>query len=234
MPSNDKIKEVKDKMVETKSKRVESAEEGRRSSVDLRSTWAKGLKKGKGKGKGQNTGKGKGKRKVKGKGKSMNKYQVNKDESAIREEAIDKLEKNLEKKRRSSIKDIEKMDKSLQLKKAVFKKVKDVDPEAKNFNIMMKCINCKEVDGLKVWEAVCGDETGVVTLSLHTKEQADLCTPGASVRIQNAKVIMVKGHIRLAIDKWAVIKIADAPLDVQVNTENDRSATEYELVDAKP
>jgi len=75
LPSTDKVKEVKSKLEDKKSKQIETAEGGRRSSMDLRTTWAKSLKKGKGKGKGAGK-KGQSKGKAKGKGKS--KYQVKK------------------------------------------------------------------------------------------------------------------------------------------------------------
>jgi len=227
LPSQEKVTEAKGKLMEKKSKQAASAEEGRRSSVDLRTKWSTSLKKSKGKGKGSGK-KGQDKGKAKGKGKG--KYQVKKNEGDLREEAVDQLEKNLEKKRRSSIKEIQKIETSLALKKPVFGTVEDVKPEAKNLNLMLKCVKCTEVEGLKIWEAVCGDKAGVVTLSIHGKAQADLCTPGASLRIQNAKVIMVKGLIRVAIDKWAVMKAEDTPLDFEPNLTNDVSATEYELV----
>jgi len=227
LPSQEKVTEAKGKLMEKKSKQAASAEEGRRSSVDLRTKWSTSLKKSKDKGKGSGK-KGQDKGKAKGKGKG--KYKVKKTDDSLREEAVDKLEKTLEKKRRSSIKEIQKIDKSLALQKPSFGKVEDVKPEAKNLNFMLKCVKCTEVEGLKIWEAVCGDETGVVTLSVQTKELADLCTAGASLRIQNAKVIMVKGLIRVAIDKWAVMKAADTPLEFEPKLSNDVSATEYELV----
>jgi len=91
--------------MEKKSKQAASAEEGRRSSVDLRTKWSTSLKKSKGKGKGSGK-KGQDKGKAKGKGKG--KYKVKKTDDTLREEAVDKLEKTLEKKRRSSIKEIQK------------------------------------------------------------------------------------------------------------------------------
>jgi len=42
---------------------------------------------------------------------------------------------------------------------------------------------------------------------------------------------MVKGFMRVAIDKWAVIKASAEPLSFEVNSSNDMSATEYELVE---
>jgi len=40
---------------------------------------------------------------------------------------------------------------------------------------------------------------------------------------------MVKGFIRVAVDKWAVMKAAETPLDAEPNSANDMSSTEYEL-----
>jgi len=52
-----------------------------------------------------------------------------------------------------------------------------------------------------------------------------------TLRVQNAKVIIVKGFIRIAVDKWAVLKSADESVDFEVNKEIDMSATEYELAE---
>jgi len=121
---------------------------------------------------------------------------------------------------------------TIKLKKPTFGKVKSLHPEKKNVNLMLKCIGSKQVEGNKsIWEVQCGDDTGMVTLSVQNKEQVDLCTEGASLRVQNAKVIIVKGFIRIAIDKWAVLKTADEPVDFEVNKETDMSATEYELAE---
>jgi len=122
-------------------------------------------------------------------------------------------------------------EKGQQLKKPKFVKVATVMPEAKSLNIMLKCLKCTPIQGAELWEVVCGDETGVVTFSLRSKELVDICTPGASLRVQNAKSIMVKGFIRIIVDKWAVLKIAEKPLDFEVNTAHDISAVEYELAE---
>mmetsp|Transcript_63030 Transcript_63030/g.136884 ORF Transcript_63030/g.136884 Transcript_63030/m.136884 type:complete len:377 (+) Transcript_63030:51-1181(+) len=120
------------------------------------------------------------------------------------------------------------------LKKPKFGKVSGITPDQKGVNVMVKCVKAAEaVAGTEgLFEAVVGDDSGTVTLSLRSKELCDLCTPDASLRIQNASAKMVKGHIRLVIDKWAAFKPADAPLDIVVSTKNDISATEYELVES--
>jgi len=53
LPSNEKVTEAKEKLMDKKSKQIASAEEGRRSSVDLRTTWATSLKKGRGRERGR-------------------------------------------------------------------------------------------------------------------------------------------------------------------------------------
>jgi len=227
LPSATKVKEAKGKMMYKKSSSILLANEGRSNAKQMREQWGSTLKKsnkGKGKGKGKNAKKGKGR----GKGK----YQVKKDGESVREEAIANLEKKLDKKRHTSLKEMHKQEKGERLKKPNFGVVSKVVPEAKNVNLMVKCVKCNPVEGnSKLWEAVCGDETGTVTISVQSKEQAELCKPGASLRVQNAKVIMVKGYIRVAIDKWAVIKTADKPLEFNVNSALDISATEYELAE---
>jgi len=207
-----------------KSDNIFAAEEARRKSVDLRASWAKlaGLKLGKGKGKGK--GSGKGKSKGKGKGKYVQK--VSPEEA--RQGAIEKLERWVVKKRRESINEMVKIDKMLAPKKPKFKKVKTIEPELKGLNLLLRCVKCDKVDDT-TWDAVLGDDTGVVTFSLKSQDLADLCKPGASLRVQNAKVVMLKGFIRVVIDMWAVMKAADEPIDAAPLESNDVSATEFEL-----
>jgi len=116
--------------------------------------------------------------------------------------------------------------------KPSFIKVADVTPDGKGVNVLLKCVKVPEaVDGpggLK--EAVCGDETGIVTVSFRGDETITMCQAGASLRLQNAHVRMIKGRIRLVADKWAAFKVADTPHAFEANEVNDISATEYELV----
>ncbi|CAE7756842.1 icd [Symbiodinium pilosum] len=124
------------------------------------------------------------------------------------------------------------------LRKPTFTKVEQIEPEQRGVNLMLKCLSCTETkasesnaSGLRIWEAKCGDETGAVTLSIRSPEIAEVCKPDASLRLQNARVVMVKGFIRLNVDKWAALKPAE-PLECSVNTKNDVSAVEYELTAA--
>ena len=68
-------------------------------------------------------------------------------------------------------------------------------------------------------------------LDLKKKEQIDICQPGNSLCIQNAKSIMLKGFIRLMVDRWGKIKIADEPFYFSANTNLNISEIEYEQID---
>lgn len=115
------------------------------------------------------------------------------------------------------------------LKKPKFIQVKDVQPEGKGVNLMLKAVKCEENADKGSWEAVLGDSTGTVTFLLRSAELAALCAAGSSVRVQNARVLMQGGYIRVIIDKWAVLKAADEPVDFEPKTSNNISAVEYEL-----
>jgi len=119
------------------------------------------------------------------------------------------------------------------LKKPRFVKVKTINPESKGVNLIVKCVKepvaVEGRDNLK--EAVCGDDTGVVTISLRSDSPSAVCQVGDSIRVQNAHVRMVKGFIRLAVDKWSAFKVVDAAaIDFEaVDEKKDVSAVEYEL-----
>jgi len=119
------------------------------------------------------------------------------------------------------------------LKKPKFKKVKNVQPDSKGVNLIVKCVKAPEAveasDGLK--EVVCGDDTGIVTISLRSETHAAVCKVGDAIRVQNAHVRMIKGYIRLVVDKWSAFKTADAAsVDFEaVDEKKDVSGTEYEL-----
>jgi len=97
----------------------------------------------------------------------------------------------------------------------------------------MKVVKGPEaVEGTDAKEVLAGDESGTVILSIRSDEQEAVCKPGSLIRVQNAHVRMIKGHIRLIVDKWAVLKAAAAGSceigEVDEKT-NNVSAVEYEL-----
>lgn len=94
----------------------------------------------------------------------------------------------------------------------------------------MKVVKLPEVvEGEKQHEVICGDDTGTVTLNL-TPSQFLPCEAGKYIRVQNAKVRMNSGYIRIEVDKWGKVSSAETPeATFDVNLKNDVSAIEYEL-----
>lgn len=123
------------------------------------------------------------------------------------------------------------------LRKAKFVKVKSgINPTAKGVNLYLKCVKAPEaVEGSsELKEVMAGDDTGCVVLSLRDDAHLSACTVGTFIRVQNAHVKMVKGHIRLVIDQWGILK---ADIDAEkagfaadaVDEKNNVSGVEYEL-----
>lgn len=57
----------------------------------------------------------------------------------------------------------------------------------------------------------------------------DLMKADTTVVLRNAKIDMFKGSMRLAVDKWGRIEVAD-PADFTVKQDNNLSLIEFELV----
>lgn len=53
--------------------------------------------------------------------------------------------------------------------------------------------------------------------------------PGNTVILRNAKIDMFKGSMRMAVDKWGRIEVAE-PAKFTVKEDNNLSLVEYELV----
>eukprot|EP00932_Pfiesteria_piscicida_P003177 SRR837773.1309.p1 GENE.SRR837773.1309~~SRR837773.1309.p1 ORF type:complete len:373 (-),score=171.27 SRR837773.1309:63-1181(-) len=114
------------------------------------------------------------------------------------------------------------------LKVPKFGKVEGIQPAAKGVNVYAKVQQAPEKVGDDLHEVVVGDESGLVTLRVP-QDRIDVCKVGTSLRIQNAHVAMVKGFIRLVVDKWAALKPAEAANEVKEVGTKDVSALEYEL-----
>jgi len=118
------------------------------------------------------------------------------------------------------------------LRKPKFVKVKYAEPETKFLNMIVKVIKVSDVDG--VTEALCGDETAVVTFKPQASKAAAF-KEGAVLRIQNAYVKMDKGFVKVIIDKWGLAAVAEEdtpggkPEIGDTKDSNNLSAVEYEL-----
>lgn len=60
----------------------------------------------------------------------------------------------------------------------------------------------------------------------------DIMKPGNTVTLRNAKIDMFKGSMRLAVDKWGRIEVAE-PANFEVKEDNNLSLVEYELVNVE-
>jgi len=79
----------------------------------------------------------------------------------------------------------------------------------------------------KVCDALVGDETGVVYLTLWD-DNITKVNEGDSIRVENGYVTLFKGNIRLNIGKYGKLDMAKEPLTAEVNTENNVSSKAYE------
>ncbi len=61
-------------------------------------------------------------------------------------------------------------------------------------------------------------------------EQIDIVQPGKTVIIRNSKIDMFKGFMRLAVDRWGKVEPSTETAKFEVNSNNNLSNVEYELV----
>lgn len=58
----------------------------------------------------------------------------------------------------------------------------------------------------------------------------DVMKPGTTVELRNAKIDMFKGSMRLAVDKWGIVKAAESLAEFTAKEDNNMSLIEFELV----
>jgi hypothetical protein len=115
------------------------------------------------------------------------------------------------------------------LKKPKFRKISSIKPEQHGINVFGKVMKAPETVNENTSTVVIGDDTGLATLRVPC-EKASQCTVGTTMRVQNARVSMMKNFIQVQIDKWAALSPADGENTIEtVNEKNDISAVEYEL-----
>jgi replication factor A1 len=115
-------------------------------------------------------------------------------------------------------------------------KVGELTPQSRAVNVTAKVVSKSEIreipmgrDGSahKVCDALVGDETGVVYLTLWD-DNIEKVNDNDTVRVENGYVTLFKGNIRLNIGKYGKLEMAKEPLTVEVNTENNVSSKTYE------
>ena len=113
-------------------------------------------------------------------------------------------------------------------------KVKDLTPSTKQVSLVAKVVNVgerKTIDSKfgparQLAEAVIGDDTGTVVLSLW-EAQIDQVRSGDTLQVTNGYVSIVRGHIRLNVGKYGTLAKATTTIG-EVATGTDISAAEHE------
>ena len=63
-------------------------------------------------------------------------------------------------------------------------------------------------------------------------EQLDIVKEGEVITVRNAHANVVKEHLRLEVDRWAKVESSSEKIQ-GINTNNNASDIEYELVNVK-
>jgi replication factor A1 len=91
----------------------------------------------------------------------------------------------------------------------------------------------RRYDGSQIRQAECvvGDESGVMDM-LALNDQIDKVKVGETITVRNglAKVLRETGRIKLIVDKWGKVETAQDVKIASVDSSNNISAVEYELV----
>lgn len=112
-------------------------------------------------------------------------------------------------------------------------KVRDLTPHSKQVNVVAKCLSVGEPREIpskfgptrRVAEAVVGDETATIILSLW-ENQIGTVNADDVIHIDNGFVSLVRGHMRLNSGKYGSISRSDKEIPT-VDTSLDMSAKEY-------
>ncbi|MFX1301509.1 MAG: hypothetical protein ACFFDE_11315, partial [Promethearchaeota archaeon] len=113
--------------------------------------------------------------------------------------------------------------------------VAELRPRMKSLNITFKVVEKGEErevtsrrDGEthRVLDAVAGDTTGTVTMSLWD-DMIETVEVDKTYRLENGYTSLYQGHLRLNIGRYGELKEADASID-EVDMDNDLSSMEHE------
>ncbi len=114
------------------------------------------------------------------------------------------------------------------------KKVEELNPGSRSVDVLVKVVELYPVrevttkDGSShtVGEALVGDDTGSVILSLWD-EAASSAQPGKMIQVRNGYISLYKGNMRLNIGKYGTMEETSEVIG-QVNTENNISNRSYD------
>ena len=113
-------------------------------------------------------------------------------------------------------------------------KVRDLTPSSKQVNVHAKVVSVGEAkqvmgkygDPRKVAEAVIGDDTAVITLSLWN-EQIGSIAKDEHILIDNGYVSLVRGHMRLNVGRYGALSKSNEEIP-SINQQLDMSQQEFE------
>ena len=116
--------------------------------------------------------------------------------------------------------------------------VDSLRPGTTGLNVVVEVLDAKEVmnkkrpDGssVRIVECTVGDASGVLLFSAKNKQQVETMKVGKMVRVQNGKIDMIRGTMRLTVDQWGLLKEETEGDSVEPDGDNNLSLVEYELV----
>ena len=117
-----------------------------------------------------------------------------------------------------------------------FKIIDDLRPNSRSINIKIKCNSKNEErevtsrktgENLRVTEALVGDETGSIYLTLWN-DDIDKMEVDHIYKLINVYTTVFRGSLRLNIGKYGSFEEIDGEEIKEVNTENNLSDKEYE------
>jgi replication factor A1 len=119
---------------------------------------------------------------------------------------------------------------------AVNVKVENLDPESRQVNVTVKVVTKGEAretvsrrDGSthKVVDALVGDETGAVYLTLWD-DNIEKVNEGDTIIVKNGYVTLFRGSMRLNIGRYGSLETGAPPIE-NVNADNNLSNKEYPM-----
>ncbi len=118
---------------------------------------------------------------------------------------------------------------------SVFVKVDTLKPRLRNVNVTAKIVNIGEPRSVtsrrdysvhRVTEALVGDETGCVLLTLWD-DKIGVFNNGDVIEVKNGYTSLVRGFLRLNIGRYGTAEKVDKDIG-EVNTENNLSKERHE------
>jgi len=105
----------------------------------------------------------------------------------------------------------------------------------KGFNVLVQVTEIlsdeKAADGTELRTAVVGDATGIMAMRFEGPDEMLLAETGKTIEVRNARIILVKGLIRIVVGKWGMIAEHDGEADVVPHLDGD--FTSHVFTDSK-